>query len=101
MIDAAAVDIRLRQIDLEAIESLASLTGVSYDVALKTYKLGLLLRYTLLKELANREVDYTSKIHDLLRNDTLVRFVLLLLIPALRLVYGPVTRLLSLLVRYL
>jgi uracil phosphoribosyltransferase len=92
MIDPETLEIKLHEVDIEAVQSLAALTGVSYEVAFTTYKLGLLLRYMALQELARKETNYTSKLHGFLRSDTLVRFTLLLLIPLLRAGYGPVLK---------
>lgn len=87
-----SVDVRLNNIDREAVQEISRLSDVDFDVALKTYQFGMLLRAMMIEEI-EKSGKTNSKLFSILKNESLARFALLILVPSVRLLYSPLLRL--------
>jgi hypothetical protein len=96
MTNLEQAEAKLEAIDKEAVELLFKNVSPEHrDIAIDTYKFGLMLREVALDRLESKEVHKHKTLVSLLRSDVFVRMVLLLMIPAAKASYTPLLRLLS------
>jgi hypothetical protein len=87
---------RLEVIDKEVVELLFKNISLEHrDIAIDTYKFGLMLREVALDELESKIKNKHKTLLSLLRSEVFVRVVLLLLIPVAKASYTPMSRLLG------
>jgi hypothetical protein len=80
---------------MEVINQLSKATGYSQEIALETYRLGMLVRAIALAEVEKKEECKQSKLYAIFGSEAFGRLALLAIIPLLRAAYGPVLKSIS------
>lgn len=89
------VELKFDEIDRQVIEILSKSGTVRSDIAIDTYKFGLILRQLALDGLEKKEQHHNTKIITLLKNEPVIKAIILIIISLLRMGYKPLIKLFS------